>query len=340
MKPVPPVVQLSSWKQLYSAAQRVQDLKPWETLDDLDLVVVRDPATGETGHGVFMGSGGTLFGFCVYRGTSGFRVYQGLADGKIDGMSDDYFAILDCLNLEFNSRSELLPEDHRIIRSLGLSFKGKHSWPQFRSFTPGYAPWFISESEARFLTLCLNAGCFHCESADQEGVAESVREGEYLVYSPIDQVSGFQARWEAWPEESQNIVPNPVLNLTLIETLRSLSPVADQAWEVDAFLLPAQILDKERPYFLRMAVVCQESSGLIIGTEPALPEQSTSQMLVDIICSSAKENKTLPGTVFVKGPEEVAALAPLAKTLGFSVRRRKNLRGIRMFKKAALDQMA
>jgi hypothetical protein len=63
-------------------------------------------------------------------------------------------------------------------------------------------------------------------------------------------------------------------------------------------------------------------------------------MLVDVICSSAKQNNTLPGTVFVKGPEEVAALAPLAKTLGFSVRRRKHLRGIRIFKDAALDQMA
>lgn len=151
---------------------------------------------------------------------------------------------------------------------------------------------------------------------------------------------GFQARWEAWPQEISSAVAQPVLNLPLIESLRSLSPLADQAWEVDAFWLPAQILDRDRPYFLRMAVVCLESSGLIIGTEPSLPEKSSFQMLVDVICSSAKGNTTLPGTVFVKGPEEVAALAPLAKTLGFSVRRRKHLRGIRIFKKAALAQMA
>ncbi len=90
MKPAPPVVQPTTWKQLYAAAQRVQDLKPWEQLDDLDMVIVRDPATGETGHGVFMGNGGSLFGFCVYRGTAGIRMYQGLADGSFDGTSDDY----------------------------------------------------------------------------------------------------------------------------------------------------------------------------------------------------------------------------------------------------------
>ncbi len=127
MKPAAPLVQLSTWKHLYAAAQRVQDLKPWEQLDDLGLVVVRDPSSGETGHGVFMGSGGSLFGLCVYRGTAGFRMYQGLVDGNIDGMSDDYFATIDCLKLEFSSRSELQPEDHKVIRSLGLSFKGKHS---------------------------------------------------------------------------------------------------------------------------------------------------------------------------------------------------------------------
>ena len=42
----------------------------------------------------------------------------------------------------------------------------------------------------------------------------------------------------------------------------------------------------------------------------------------------------------MKRPEEVAALAPLAKNLGFSVCRRKHLRGIRKSKDASLDQMA
>ncbi len=205
---------------------------------------------------------------------------------------------------------------------------------------PGYAPWFISESEARFLTLCLHAGCYHCERVEKEEVAESLREGEYLVYTPVDQAAGFQAYWEALPQESSSAVAQPMLNLPLIGALRSLSPAADQAWEVDAIWFPAQILDRDRPYFLRMGIVCEESSGLIIGTEPSLPEKSTFQVLVDLICSSAKQNNTLPGTVFVKGPEQVAALAPLAKTLGFFVRRRKNLMGIRMFKDAALDEMA
>jgi len=61
-----------------------QELKPWEMLDDLDLVVVRDPSSGQTGYGVFMGSGGEIFGYAVYRGSGGFSTYRNLIDEKAE----------------------------------------------------------------------------------------------------------------------------------------------------------------------------------------------------------------------------------------------------------------
>ena len=338
--PMPPAVQRSTWQELYAAAQRVQELKPWELLDDLDVVVVRDPDSDLTGHGVFMGSGGSLFGICVYRGAGGFYMYKDLIDGKRKGMSEEYFDALDCLKLEFGSREELEPEDFSVIRSLGLSFRGQHSWPQFRSFVPGYAPWFITETEARFLTLCLEAGCHHHDRVDRVEIDESFRKGEYLVYTPVGDAPGFESHWERMPERPSGGAPRPVLDLKRLNALRSLTPAAGVAWEADVFHMPVGILDRDRPYLPRMAAACEESSGFVLETEMFPPEPSTPQLLVNIVCSAAEKSRMLPETVFVKGTNEEAALAPLAKTLGFSVNRRKRLKAIQQFYAAAIKQMS
>jgi len=337
MPPKTPKVETLTWRELYAAAQRVQELKPWEMLDDLDLVVVRDPSSGQTGYGVFMGSGGEIFGYAVYRGSGGFSTYRNLIDEKAEINNDNLLELLDCLKLEFGARSELQAEDLAVIRSLGLSFKGNHAWPGFRSFIPGYAPWFITEAEARFLTLCIQAGCYHFDRVNREEIDESFREGAYLVYSPAPDPPGFQSSWEKWPEDKPPAPVKPILNLKAIEGLRSLTPDPHQSWEADVFLFPSQILEGDRPYFPRMGVVCHESSGIIVGTELSPPGQASSQLIVDLICSTAAKNGALPGALFVKGTAEEVALAPLAKMLGFTVRRRKRLGKIEKFRNAAME---
>jgi hypothetical protein len=58
---------------------------------------------------------------------------------------------------------------------------------------------------------------------------------------------------------------------------------------------------------------------------------------VDTICSSIERHGFLPDTIFVKDAEEAAALTPLAKTLGLSIRRRKHLNTIQMLKKDMME---
>jgi hypothetical protein len=86
-----------------------------------------------------------------------------------------------------------------------------------------------------------------------------------------------------------------------------------------------------------MGLVCHESSGIIVGNELSPPGQASSQLIVDLICSTAAKNGTPPGTLFVKGTAEKVALAPLAKMLGFTVRRRKRLGKIEQFKNASIE---
>jgi hypothetical protein len=336
MKPSAPAVPMSTWKDLYAATKAFSALQLWDVMDELDLVGVRDPISGETGYGVVMGSGGTLFGFCVYRGAEGFDIYRRLIEGEANFEEEDLFAGQDCIKLELGPRSDLQSEDLKVIRGLGLSFKGKYAWPEFRSMLPGYAPWFLTESEARFLTLGLMAACHHAGRVDDPEIA--VREGGCVMYAPAsDGSKEFLAKWEPWPPRMQRPVAEPILNPARINAIRAGKPRPDTPWEADVFHLPSVILDRDRPYFIRLAALCQQSSGFALGVEPAAPESSGFQLLADAICSAIETHGFFPETLFVKSAEYYAALTPLAKALGLTLRRRKNLAAIRMFRRAMLS---
>jgi hypothetical protein len=338
MKPVVPTVPLHVWKNLYSAAQKFNSLQPWEILDAMDLICLRDPKSGDTGFGVVMGSGGTLFGFCLYRGGEGLDVYRNLMEEKIDPAVEDVFAIQNCLKVEFCSREDMEPEDRRVMKQLNLTFKGRNAWPEFRSHFPGYAPWFLTENEAGFLTLGLNVACRHYERVTAGDLDESFRNDECLMYIPVDESqSEYRAEWEPLPVYTKQRTAPPILNLATIDSLRTKEMKPDSPWEADVFYLPSPILDRERPYYLRITALCHASSGFALAAEPSLPEITEHQSLVDVICSTMEKHKLMPETIFVKNAEYAAGLMPLARALRLTIRRRKNLDAVRELKESMLN---
>ncbi|RPH36610.1 hypothetical protein EHM92_04220 [bacterium] len=324
MKPVVPKVPLKVWRNLYRAADAFRRARPWEWFDDVDLVGVRHPQSGQTGFGVCMGSAGTLFGLCLYRGAEGLNFYRSLIEEEVE--EEHIFAMQNCLKLELGERNSLPEEDRAIIRRLGLTFKGKHAWPEFRSLLPGYAPWFLNREEAEFLTLGLDAVCHHLQLVLQSDVIESVDGIACLVYTPRKGTGGeFDASWEDWPGSRAEPVAPAILNVARIDAIRAKNPEHDGVWEADVFHQFTMILDRDRPYWVRAGVVCDHITGFVIELAVVHPEVPLGQVLVDTICSALEKASVRPKQVYVKGDEQAAALAPLAKLLGFPVGIRRDL---------------
>ena len=65
--------------------------------------------------------------------------------------------LVPCLRLtvSFEDRKFLRKPDFQVIKELELKFRGRNSWPLFRSYQPGYLPWYLTKDEARYLTLAL-----------------------------------------------------------------------------------------------------------------------------------------------------------------------------------------
>lgn len=314
MKPTIPDVSLPTWKSLYESAQRVHAFQLWTVLDDTQLIGVRDPSSGEIGYACVMGCGGTLFGLCFYRGAEGFQSYTRLMSQEMQPESLDTLLVQNCLKLELGSKSDLEKEDVAVIKKLGLAFKGKNSWPHFRSLLPGYYPWHLDETEARFLTLGLNGACHHFQLVLSHAVLESMREGDVLVYTPTKE--GFTSAWESWPIHRPPPFPPLELDYVRIRTALAKGTKPDSPWEAGTFYSPGAVCEEDRPFFPKMAMVCQASSGFIFDTHLFGPTESDVQSMSDVIVGVIEKHGILPSEIrFSNGPL-MSALTPLSMALG------------------------
>ena len=53
------------------------------------------------------------------------------------------------LQASFEDRSELHDKDRQVIKDLGLKFRGRQTWPLFRSYRAGFVPWHLDADEGR-----------------------------------------------------------------------------------------------------------------------------------------------------------------------------------------------
>jgi hypothetical protein len=338
--PIAPKVSLSVWKELYAAAEQFKTAEPWNLLDDLDLICVRNPATGETGFGIVMGSLGTLFGFCLYRGAEGFDIYRKMVDEERSIDSDDILSMQNCLKVDFCSREEMEREDVAVMKQLGLAFRGKFEWPQFRSLLPRYAPWFLTESEAALLTLGLKAAYVHYRNIDTGVFDDSLREDEFLMYTPVnDEQTEFTTTWEPLPVFTKAPLLPPVINLPVLSELKSKTLAQDTAWECNVIMLPSPIFEGERPFFMRMPALCHAITGIAFKTDVAAPDITDQQLLADTLCSAIKFQGVKPHTLFVKSKEMKDALMPLAGALGIQLKEKKTLPAVDNLKETLLGFM-
>jgi len=111
----------------------------------------------EQNHGFdyVMGNLGEHYALGVYLGAEGLATYLQIQSGVFEPPDISALLIQKCLMASYEDREFLEQPDRALIKELGLKFRGRNAWPLFRSYRPGYHPWFVTNTEARFLTIAL-----------------------------------------------------------------------------------------------------------------------------------------------------------------------------------------
>jgi hypothetical protein len=363
-----PRCSLSLWKSLYDAADAFREIACWEWMSDADLFGVQNPSGGEIGYCCVLGEFGEVFGLVVYLGSAGLEQHRKIQSGKIHARSPDAVYSQNCLTAWFGSRSDLDKNDLKVVKDLGRKFRGSDAWPQFRSMQPGYIPWFLTEDEAKFLTLCLaqarqialrfgqDPTCLTApgknlylvqvrkQKTDSCSVAQtsgsSVAPGQQTLFPEVDENPEFE--WE-----SQWLAPAPLVKTTVrpvlldefrLQRIKKASQGHRGVWEIDAFFTPSPVDNGDRP-FLPFTLLCAErDSGMILGT--VLAEVKTWETeFAKAFLESVEQHKIIPHKLSLRKEELRQLFAPLAAQLGIEIESSKKLAAVDRAKRGLLKFM-
>jgi len=316
-----PVPSPDEWRALYRAAVTFRDLAPWRWMVDSDLFGVANPEDGTVGYCCVLGNLGQQFGLAVYLGDDGLRGYLRLQAGEVWPPDGSTLFVQHCLLASFENRAALEPRDRATIKAVGLSFRGANAWPQFRSFLPGYWPWYLTAPEARFLTVALAQSCVVAERISAAGPLHDPRQGGRLLVRNHHQ-GAWRDHWTALVLGEPPPPALPPLDGARLERIRRAGKGRGGTWESDRFYgpQPVQADPAARPYFPLVGLTVDRATGLLLPPllcEPAgWPAAYQAHQLALL-----EQAERLPRAMVVRDPTLKEVLAPLTTALEIRLRR-------------------
>jgi hypothetical protein len=195
-------------KQLYGLASNLYGLRPWQILDEDNLIAVRDGVSGELCYCSVMGAIGEVHSMHAYIGTEGLRQFRKI-EAEESADPGEFLASMHCVYVEFVPRAELQRQDRELLAALGHPRSRGLVSPIFRTMRPGFLPWFVAEDEARMLAECIRSVIVVCTTvANQDSVKFWDRADFYPI---VTRMEGAEPRFRV--EMIQSILPPSLLLL-------------------------------------------------------------------------------------------------------------------------------
>ena len=348
-----PACPLPVWRNLFDAALALREIEPWRWMADAQIFGVQNPDNQEIGYCCVLGALGEVLGLVVYLGSERLDQYRKIQSGKIRVGSPAIIHGQSCLTAWFSNRSYLDKTDIKIATQLGLKPRGRAAWPQFRSFRPGYHPWFLTEDEARYLTLCLQQTrdvALRLRTNPERLAAPS--KGQYLMRVPVENPdpSAAEARHAAQPAYAESLAGQPLLFADLarsrswqwcdqwlkpapllepvirsvprdevrLQCIKNASGGHHGIWEIDGDYISEAVAGDERPFFPHMLLCADHDSGFILATVLAHPSTWESEF-TETFLGSLEQQKLLPEKLRLRKTALRALFEPLATPLGVGI---------------------
>jgi hypothetical protein len=333
----------TTWKQLYRLAQSIYVLAPWRWMGEADVFGIEMPDIDETIFVSVMGQLGEYRCIAVYPSVNAVRSFWELANDEDASVPERIFEIPQ-IHMSFEGPSSLEPQDRRTLKRLNLKFKGEDC-PLFRSYKPGFAPWFLEASEARMLQVALE---------QLLEVAPRVRADDALLWPEgepdtcLVRVPRDQAGAQTWCDEFREIPPfkGDVRYIKLDSThLRDFHrlPALRGAVELDCFLLHASIDGGgDRPQIPFVLMAADADTGIVMAHKLITVETTMSDMWAAMPHTLIETFVNLGGrpTCVIVRSGSLAVLADaLSKVLGFELRMQSELRNIETARKSLNSYM-
>jgi hypothetical protein len=318
---------IEQWSAIYDAAIEFQKIRSWEWMADDEIFGVQNPQTGEIGYCCVMGSLGEFFGLAIYLGTSGLNTYLKMQSGEIGADDPDLGYVQNCLVASYDDRGYLTKEDLKIIKQLGLKFRGRNAWPLFRNYKPGYYPWYLNRDEVLYLTQVLKQAKDVClRFKEDKKLLRLSNKNLYLVRMPEVSETGliWRDKWLAPVPLAKDKPFEVVVDEFRIQRIKKSAKSTNLVWEVDLFFAPTPIEEKGRPYFPYTMFILDHNSGVILGLD-LMHIKEYEKGVQEKFLSFIEKTLTIPSKILVRREEAFKLLEPFGTRLNFKLNMVKKL---------------
>ena len=335
---------MAEWKALLAAAVRVKDVAPWMWMTETDIFGVQDPETGELGFVSVMGMMGVHYAVAVYIGRRGLRGFWRLQSMEWPANSPELMFEIPFLQASFEDRQDLSPSDYRLIKKSGFKFWGRSAWPLFRSYRPGYFPWYLEPWEARFLTHALEQTVeVAMRFKEDPDLLKPRARNRYLVRVP--QVRGETVTWS--DKEREIRLPRREKIRVILDPDQLLwakqLPRSRATFEVDCFAMPARVGKRgERPFVPYLLLVADARTGAVLGSDVLKPVPDMMRMWGEVpeaLVEQLRSIRVLPETIRTRGALLAELLRTVTEELGIELKRVQRLRAVDAFKAFYMQQL-
>lgn len=307
------------WKRLYEVAVDFRDKKSWEWMYDDMIFGVQNPENGEIGYCIVMGNIGEFFGLGVYLGSEGLAGIKRMQTDNVDEF--DMINVQKCLMASFEDRQDLDKEDYKTIKELGLRFRGRKQWPQFRSYRPGFFPWYLEKDEVKFLTTALEQALIVVDKVKDAG-PEKYFYKKGLYYIRVPELKGDEISWrEEWikPQIAQRVMTVDIDELTE-RRIKNNCKKTRSTWVLDYFSAPSPVQEKkgQRPYYPSVFMCLDLKSGMIIHSN-MFPYEGREKRFVEEFIKTMEKMKTIPRDIIVVKQETYELLKTATKKFRFNI---------------------
>jgi hypothetical protein len=312
------------WANLYAAANEYKAMKCWEWMHEDEIFSVRNPETDELAFVSSMGEIGQVFALNAYLGTVGLDSYFDIANNRDPDEDEQIYLNLNCLTVSFEDRQDLDAADFKIIKQLGLKFRGKKQWPQFRSHRPGYLPWLVNAEECRFLKLIIEQAM---------NVANRCRDSNQLLIPRNDKIlirtlqgKGEKAKWIDSYSKVEKPAPNycsfNINNELVLRKMLKQFNKSNVTWEADTFFMLSPIREKksDRPYLPTMFLVVENDSGMVIDYDLISDTGDLSLCCFERVVGLINRLEIIPKQIVVRKAEFYYCLLEICQQLDIDLK--------------------
>ncbi len=315
---------INDWQRLYDVAVEFKKLKCWNWVLDSDVFGIQNPANSEIGYCCITGYLGQHFALVVYLGTAGLEIYLKARSGQMSENPLDMFADQNCLMASFEDRETLSKEDRAVIKGLGLRFRGRNQWPQFRSYQPGHPPWNLNKDEAEYLTLALQQATeVLLRFREDPDMLDSPEKSRHLVRVP-EKIDG-EYRWtDEWlepkPLEENSEPAIPPINEIRLQRIKKTVKRKGGSWQIDFFFTPAPVKDgDEKPYYPYAVLYVDSHQGIVLNVNMMNPADYMIE-IPNSLMGVIENAQVIPNEILVKKEKTLELLNLIASRLGIRLR--------------------